>query len=77
VWRDDLVLAADGRRLAELLRAEGHGLADEICTEIRRTIPEYAAPPEPPVRPVVDRALAMFVRRIAEPAAPARPLNET
>jgi hypothetical protein len=77
VWRDDSVLAADGRKLAELLRAEGHGLADEICTEIRRTIPEYAAPPEPPVRPVVDRALAMFVRRIAEPAAPAGRLTET
>ncbi len=66
--------------LAELLRSETEGLAEEICAEIRNAIPEYASPGEgpfgPAMRPAVEQALAMFVYRVAEPAAPSDRLIE-
>lgn len=72
---------AGGPRLARLLRADGDGLAEEICAEIRRAVPEYAAsreePPASVVRPTVERALATFVRRVADPATPSDRLTET
>ncbi|WP_329236239.1 helix-turn-helix domain-containing protein [Actinoallomurus sp. NBC_01490] len=65
---------AERRKLAGLLRLELDGLADEICGEIRKSIPEYATPGEgpfgPAMRPATEQAIASFIDRIAEPAAP-------
>jgi hypothetical protein len=62
------------RELAGLLRLELDGLADEICGEIRRSIPEYATPDDgpfgPAMRPATEQAIASFIDRIAEPSAP-------
>jgi hypothetical protein len=62
------------RELAGLLRLELDGLADEICGEIRRSIPEYATPDDgpfgPAMRPAAEQAIASFIDRIAEPSAP-------
>jgi hypothetical protein len=78
VWRER---ETGKRRLAELLRAEAGGLADEICAEIRRAVPEYATPGAgpfgPAMRPAVEQALATFVIRIAEPSARSDRLTET
>jgi hypothetical protein len=78
VWREH---EAGRRDLAELLRAEKAGLADEICAEIRRTIPVYATPGDGPfgsaMRPAVEEALATFVTRIADPSASSGRLVET
>jgi hypothetical protein len=77
VWREH---GAGRRRLAELLRDEMDGLADEICAEIRRTIPEYVTPDEgpfgPTMGPAVEQAIATFVLRIADPAAPSERLTD-
>jgi hypothetical protein len=70
-----------GRALAELLRAGTQGLADEICTGIRRAVPEYARPGEgslgPVMRPAVEQALAGFVLRVADPSAPLGRMADT
>lgn len=72
---------AGGQELAELLRNEMEDLTDEICREIRRTIPEFATPGDGPfgpvMRPAVEQAIAIFVLRIADPAAPSDRLIET
>jgi DNA-binding PucR family transcriptional regulator len=68
------------RELAGLLRSELDGLADEVCAEIRRTVPEYAASCEcrsgPIMRPVAEQAIASFVDRIADPSASLRRLTD-
>lgn len=63
-------------RLAGLMRPELPSLAEEIVTEIRRAIPEYARPLDGPyghvLRLSVEHNLAAFVDRIAAPhGAPA------
>ncbi|QKW39567.1 helix-turn-helix domain-containing protein [Actinomadura sp. NAK00032] len=63
-------------RLAGLMRPELPSLAEEIVTEIRRAIPEYARPLDGPyghvLRLSVEHNLAAFVDRIAVPhGAPA------
>lgn len=69
------------RGLAELLRAETEGLADEICTEIRRAVPEYATPGDdslgPAMRPAVEQALATFMLRMVDPSAPTGRMIDT
>ncbi|MGP4026505.1 helix-turn-helix domain-containing protein [Actinomadura sp. 3N407] len=62
----------DGRlppRLARLMRPELPSLAEEIVTEIRRAIPEYARPLDGPyghvLRLSVEHNLAAFVDRVA------------
>lgn len=62
----------DGRlppRLARLMRPELPTLAEEIVTEIRRAIPEYARPLDGPyghvLRLSVEHNLAAFVDRVA------------
>jgi hypothetical protein len=68
------------RELAGLLRSELNGLADEICAEIRKTVPEYATLCEgsfgPAMRPAVEQATVSFVDRIAEPSASSRRLAD-
>lgn len=68
------------RELAQLLRSEMAGLADEICAEIRRTVPEYATPCQcrsgPMMRPAAEQAIISFVDRIAEPSASSRRLAD-
>jgi hypothetical protein len=58
-------------RLARLMRPELPSLAEEIVTEIRRAIPEYARPLDGPYGPVLRRSvehhLAAFVDRVAAP----------
>ncbi|MEU5884830.1 helix-turn-helix domain-containing protein [Spirillospora sp. NPDC047279] len=60
------------RGLASLMRPELPSLTEEIITEIRRNIPEYARPLEGPygqaLRTTVERHLAAFVDQIADPA---------
>ena len=69
------------RGLKELLRAETEGLADEICTEIRRGVPEYAKPGMgalgPAMRPAVEQALTTFMLRITDPPASTGGMRET
>ncbi|WP_433331915.1 helix-turn-helix domain-containing protein [Spirillospora sp. CA-294931] len=73
---DDLEPAAPlPPRLARLMRPELPGLAEEIVTEIRRGIPEYARPIDGPygqvLRLSVEQNLASFVDRIEiAPGAP-------
>lgn len=57
--------------LAAILRAGQPGLAEEICHEIRSTIPEYEIPDEhpPALLTVVEEALSAFVDRVENPAA--------
>ncbi|WP_018654584.1 helix-turn-helix domain-containing protein [Actinomadura flavalba] len=63
------------RRLAQLMRPELPSLADEIVTEIRRAIPEYARPIDGPygqvLRASVRQALTAFVDRVAAAPQPA------
>ena len=62
------------RQLAVLLRPELDSLAEEIITEIRHTIPEYARPIDGPygqaLRVGVSMAIAAFVDQVADPAIP-------
>lgn len=61
-------------RLTEIIRRELPSLMDEIVSEIRGGIPEYARPIDGPygrtLRFGVERALAGFVDRISSPGAP-------
>lgn len=58
------------RELAETLRPELAGLADEIVAAVRREIPAYARGPLPPRLPVgVEQALGQFVEMIERPGA--------
>src|SRR5437588_12592578 len=61
------------RQLAALLRPELDSLAEEIITEIRRTIPEYARPIDGPygqaLRVGVGMAITAFVDQLADPTA--------
>lgn len=59
------------RELAELLRPETARLADEICAEIPKVVRLARSRLAPAVRYFVEQALATFVDRIADPAAPA------
>ena len=63
--------AALPRGLAGLLRPELATVGDEIITEIRRTIPEYARPLDGPyghaMRIGVEQALLAFVDHVADP----------
>ncbi len=60
------------RRLAVLMRPELAAVGEEIITEIRRTIPEYARPLDGPyghaMRIGVEQALLAFVDHVADPA---------
>ena len=60
--------------LADIVRPELPSLTEEIITEIRRVIPEYARPMDGPYGRVprmgVGQALATFVELITDPAAP-------
>ncbi len=60
------------RQLAVLLRPELDSLAEEIITEIRRNIPEYARPIDGPygqaLRVGVGMAITAFVDQLAEPS---------
>jgi hypothetical protein len=62
------------RQLAALLRPELDSLAEEIITEIRRTIPEYARPIDGPygqaLRVGVGMAISAFVDQVGDPAVP-------
>jgi hypothetical protein len=62
------------RQLAALLRPELDSLAEEIITEIRRNIPEYARPIDGPygqaLRAGVGLAIAAFVDQVGDPAMP-------
>jgi DNA-binding CsgD family transcriptional regulator len=59
--------------LAAILRPELPGLAEEIISEIRKAIPEYARPIDGPyghaLRVGVQQALTSFVDLIADPSA--------
>lgn len=71
-----------GQGLGELLGAETQGLADEICAEIRRGVPEYAAPGPgslgpSAMRPAVEQALATFMLRVTDPSATAPRMMDT
>jgi len=59
------------RGLAGLLRPELATVSDEIITEIRRTVPEYARPLDGPyghaMRIGVEQALLAFVDHVADP----------
>jgi hypothetical protein len=61
-------------RLMEIMRRELPSLVDEIVSEIRDSIPEYARPIDGPygrtLRSGVERALAGFVDWISSPGAP-------
>jgi hypothetical protein len=76
----DLQVEPFRRHLAELMRPELPGLADQIIAEIRATIPEYARPLDGPygraLRGNVDQALASFVEMVADPDAPRDDLAE-
>lgn len=69
------------RRLALLMKPELPSLAQEIVEEVRRSIPEYGRPLKGPyveaLRIGVERALADFVDRIANPLAPRERHHET
>lgn len=71
---------AGRRELAALLRSETDGLADEICAEIRRALPEYATSCEcatgPMMRPAAEQAIVSFLDRVAEPSMPSRRLTD-
>lgn len=71
---------AGRRELAALLRSETEGLADEICAEIRRALPEYAASREcatgPMMRPAAEQAIVSFLDRVAEPSRSSRRLTD-
>ncbi|TDD64874.1 PucR family transcriptional regulator [Actinomadura darangshiensis] len=62
-------------RLARIMRPELPSLADEIVTEIRRAIPEYARPLDGPyglvLRRSVEANLDAFVDRVAAAPGPA------
>lgn len=62
------------RQLCALLRPELESLAEEIITEIRRTIPEYARPIDGPygqaLRVGVGMAISAFVDQVGDPAMP-------
>ncbi|WP_406442258.1 helix-turn-helix domain-containing protein [Streptomyces sp. NBC_00631] len=57
--------------LAELLRGQLEGVADEVEAEVRRQVPEYARPADGPygrtIRAGVVQALTLFVDHIADP----------
>ncbi|MGW7544662.1 PucR family transcriptional regulator [Streptomyces sp. NPDC054770] len=57
--------------LAELLRAQLEGVADEVEAEVRRQVPEYARPADEAygrnLRAGVVQALTLFVDHIADP----------
>jgi hypothetical protein len=61
-------------RLTSIMQRELPSLVDEIVTEIRDTIPEYARPLDGPygrtMRSGVERALSGFVEWIMSPGAP-------
>jgi hypothetical protein len=67
--------------LVAIMRAELPSLADEIITEIRDKVPEYARPLEGPfgaaLRGGVEQALTTFVDIIADPQTPRAQLDET
>ena len=62
------------QELADLIRPELPSLTEEIITEIRRAIPEFARPMDGPygrvLRMGVGQALSTFVDLIIDPAAP-------
>lgn len=62
------------RDLPAAMRAELPGVADEIISEIRRTIPEYARSMDGPygeaLRAGVTRSLTTFIDLVADPSAP-------
>ncbi|MBV9384197.1 MAG: helix-turn-helix domain-containing protein [Streptosporangiaceae bacterium] len=62
------------RQLTAAMRAELPGAAEEIITEIRRAIPEYARPMKGPygeaLRMGVGQALTTFVDLMADPSTP-------
>jgi DNA-binding CsgD family transcriptional regulator len=64
--------AVEPRQLAALLRPELDSLAEEIITEIRRNIPEYARPIDGPygqaLRVGVGMAITAFVDQLADPS---------
>jgi hypothetical protein len=75
--------AVDGipRDLPAAMRAELPSLADEIISEIRRSIPEYARSMDGPygraLRLGVAESLKTFVDRVADPSAPSGSRDET
>lgn len=62
------------QELADLIRPELPSLTEEIITEVRRAIPEYARPMDGPygrvLRMGVGQALSTFVDLIIDPTAP-------
>ena len=68
------------RQLTALLRPELDSLAEEIITEIRRTIPEYARPIDGPygqaLRVGVGMAISAFVDQVGDPAVPREHRND-
>jgi hypothetical protein len=62
------------RQLTMLLRPELDSLAEEIITEIRRSIPEYARPIDGPygqaLRVGVSMAISAFVDQVGDPSVP-------
>jgi hypothetical protein len=75
--------AVDGipRDLPAAMRAELPSVGDEIISEIRRNIPEYARPMDGPyghaLRLGVAESLKTFVDRVADPSAPSDSRDET
>jgi DNA-binding CsgD family transcriptional regulator len=67
-------------RLVAIMRAELPSLADEIITEIRDRVPEYARPMEGPfgtaLRAGVEQALTLFVDMFAGPSTSRAQLDE-
>jgi PucR C-terminal helix-turn-helix domain len=67
-------------RLVVIMRAELPSLADEIITEIRDRVPEYARPMEGPfgtaLRAGVEQALTLFVDLVADPSTSHAQLDE-
>ena len=72
----DPALGGVPRQLAALLRPELDSLAEEIITEIRRNIPEYARPIDGPygqaLRVGVGMAISAFVDQVGDPGGAAR-----
>jgi hypothetical protein len=70
----DRVRPKVAERLMAIMRRELPSLVDEIVTEIRDVIPEYARPVDGPygrtLRSGVERALAGFVEWVSSPSAP-------
>ena len=75
--------AIDGipRNLPAAMRAELPSVADEIISEIQRSIPEYARSMDGPyghaLRLGVGESLKTFIDRVADPSAPSDSRDET